>query len=109
MEKRLDSRKLVVKVVIIVSVEAFVGLIKPHALSGSLRHVYLGGCKTHALGSALRLYKALIDPFDERDARKCARDDWHADRDGKACRRVDHREASRPTAAIGTMSIRLAP
>jgi hypothetical protein len=36
-----------------VSVETLIGLIRPHALAGSLRHVCLGGCKTYPLGVAL--------------------------------------------------------
>ena len=31
----------------------------------------------------MRLYKALIAPFDKRDAKKCARVDWHIDRHGQ--------------------------
>eukprot|EP00966_Prymnesium_polylepis_P024120 555517-Prymnesium_polylepis.1 len=38
-----------------ISIESFIGLIRPHASagSGSLQHVYLGGCRTFALGAAL--------------------------------------------------------
>ena len=31
----------------------------------------------------LRLYKALIEPFDMRDAKACAKLDWHSDRHGE--------------------------
>ena len=42
-----------------VSLEALIGLIRPAALAGSLRHVYLGGCKTRALGFALHAQAAV--------------------------------------------------
>ena len=36
-----------------VSIHSLVSLIRPHACAGSLRHVYLGGCRTFELGRAL--------------------------------------------------------
>ena len=42
-----------------ISLEAMIGLIRPVALTGSLRHVYLGGCKTRALGLALHTQAAV--------------------------------------------------
>ncbi len=37
-----------------VSIDRWVSLVAPHARTGRLRFVYLGGCRSRALGRALR-------------------------------------------------------
>ena len=44
----------------------------PSCLARGMRHA-----------ATCRLYKALVAPYDARDAKKCARIDWHVDRHGQ--------------------------
>ena len=58
------------------------GAIEDEAAGGAIKPRFAGLNETMYGKMQLRLYKALITPFDPTDARKCARDDWKADRKG---------------------------